>query len=99
MIIAIYNLRKYIIILWYDFVHCYYINRCDFMRSEAQKTADKKYRMKKLSDGTKKQINATLNIEDYNIIDDYCNNSGISKAQLIVSACKEYINNHPLDEV
>ena len=64
------------------------------MRTEAQKKADKKYRNKKLTDGTKKQINATLNINDYDIIDNYCKNSGMSKAQLIVAACKEYINKH-----
>ena len=61
------------------------------LRTEAQKKADKKYRNKKLSDGTKKQINATLNIDDYNIIDNYCKNSGMSKAELIVEACKMYI--------
>lgn len=61
------------------------------MRTEAQKKADKKYRNKKLNDGTKKQINATLNIDDYNIIDNYCKNSGMSKAELIVEACKMYI--------
>lgn len=64
------------------------------MRTDAQKKADKKYRNKKLTDGTKKQINATLNINDYDIIDNYCKNSGMSKAQLIVAACKEYINKH-----
>lgn len=31
---------------------------------------------------------------DYNIIDNYCKNNNISKASLIVEACKEYINNH-----
>lgn len=61
------------------------------LRTEAQKKADKKYRNKKLNDGTKKQINATLNIDDYNIIDNYCKNSGMSKAELIVEACKMYI--------
>ena len=64
------------------------------MRTDAQKKADKKYRNKKLTDGTKKQINATLDINDYDIIDNYCKNSGMSKAQLIVAACKEYINKH-----
>ena len=64
------------------------------MRTDAQKKADKRYRNKKLTDGTKKQINATLNINDYDIIDNYCKNSGMSKAQLIVEACKEYINKH-----
>ena len=64
------------------------------MRTDAQKKADKRYRNKKLTDGTKKQINATLDINDYDIIDSYCKNSGMSKAQLIVEACKEYINKH-----
>lgn len=64
------------------------------MRTDAQKKADKRYRNKKLTDGTKKQINATLDINDYDIIDNYCKNSGMSKAQLIVAACKEYINKY-----
>ena len=64
------------------------------MRTDAQKKADKRYRNKKLTDGTKKQINATLDINDYDIIDNYCKNSGMSKAQLIVVACKEYIKNN-----
>ena len=66
------------------------------MRTDAQKKADKRYRNKKLTDGTKKQINATLDINDYDIIDNYCKNSGMSKAQLIVAACKEYIKNDAL---
>ena len=66
------------------------------MRTDAQKRADKKYRNRKLNDGTKKQINATLDINDYDIIDNYCKNSGMSKAQLIVAACKEYIKNNAL---
>ena len=64
------------------------------MRTDAQKKADKRYRNKKLTDGTKKQINATLDINDYDMIDNYCKNSGMSKAQLIVAACKEYIKNN-----
>jgi len=64
------------------------------MRSEAKKKADKKYRQKKLSDGTKKQINATLDIEIYNMIDDYCKVNGISKASMITNAVKYCIENH-----
>lgn len=64
------------------------------MRSEAQKKADKKYRQKKLTDGTKKQINATLDADVYNMIDDYCKNNDISKASLIVSAIKYCIENN-----
>ena len=64
------------------------------MRTEAQKRADKKYRRKKLNDGTKKQLNITLDTDNYNMIDNFCNVVGISKAQLIVAACKEYINKH-----
>ena len=58
------------------------------MRSEAQKKADKKYRTKKLTDGTKKQINATLNIDDYNMIDQHCAAAGMSKAAFIVAAAR-----------
>lgn len=64
------------------------------MRSEAQKKADKKYRQKKLTDGTKKQINATLDIEVYSIIDEYCKANGISKASLITNAVKYCIENN-----
>lgn len=64
------------------------------MRSEAQKKADKKYRQKKLSDGTKKQINATLDIEIYNMIDEYCKSNDISKASMIANAVKYCIENN-----
>lgn len=67
------------------------------MRSDAQKAADKKYRCKKLSDGTKKQINATIDSADYVVIDDFCNSHGISKAKLIVTACMDYIDRYNND--
>ena len=41
-----------------------------------------------------KKIQANIKPDDYKMIDDYCKNSGISKAQLIVAACKEYIKNN-----
>lgn len=41
-----------------------------------------------------KKIQANIKPDDYNMIDDYCKASGMSKAQLIVTACKEYINKH-----
>ena len=41
-----------------------------------------------------KKIQANIKPDDYKMIDDYCKNSGMSKAQLIVEACKEYINKH-----
>ena len=41
-----------------------------------------------------KKIQANIKPDDYKIIDDYCQKSGISKAQLIVAACKEYIKNN-----
>ncbi len=64
------------------------------MRSESQKKADKKYRYKKLSDGTKKQINATVNTEDYNIIDNFCKEHNISKAYLLINSAKYCIENN-----
>lgn len=62
--------------------------------SEAKKRANEKYRKKKLSDGTKKQINATLDIDDYNMIDNYCSAIGISKSQLIVKAIRYCIDHN-----
>ena len=41
-----------------------------------------------------KKIQANIKPDDFRMIDDYCQNSGMSKAQLIVAACKEYINKH-----
>ena len=41
-----------------------------------------------------KKIQANIKPDDYDIIDNYCKNSGMSKAQLIVAACKEYIHRH-----
>ncbi len=64
------------------------------MKTEAQKKADIKYRNKKLHDGTKKQINATLDIEDYTVIDEHCTANNISKAKFIVAACKYCIDNN-----
>ena len=43
-----------------------------------------------------KKIQANIKPDDYKMIDDYCKNSGMSKAQLIVAACKEYIKNNAL---
>lgn len=41
-----------------------------------------------------KKIQANIKPVDYDIIDSYCKNSGMSKAELIVRACKEYINKY-----
>ena len=41
-----------------------------------------------------KKLQANIKPADYDIIDNYCKNSGMSKAQLIITACKEYINKH-----
>ena len=43
-----------------------------------------------------KKLQANIKPADYAMIDDYCKNSGMSKAQLIVAACKEYIKNNAL---
>lgn len=40
------------------------------------------------------KIQANIKPDDYQIIDDYCKNTGMSKAQLIVAACKAYIEMH-----
>ena len=41
-----------------------------------------------------KKLQANIKPDDYQMIDDYCKDSGMSKAQLIVAACKEYIKNN-----
>lgn len=63
------------------------------MKTESAKEAQKKYQ-NRIRTTTKAQLNCTIDRNNFDIITDYCNNSGMSKAQLIVEACKEYINNH-----
>ncbi len=41
-----------------------------------------------------KQLNINIKPEDFDLIDAYCTSTGISKAQLIVKACKYCINNN-----
>lgn len=41
-----------------------------------------------------KKIQANIKPDEYVLIDNYCNASGMSKAKLIVEACKEYIERH-----
>lgn len=40
-----------------------------------------------------KQLKANLKPADYDLIDNYCKNSNISKAQFIVKCCKYVIDN------
>ena len=40
-----------------------------------------------------KQLKAFIKPNDYNLIDDYCKAKNVSKANLIVKACKYVINN------
>ena len=48
----------------------------------------KEYRKRK----TLKQLKADIKPEDYTIIDSYCKDMGISKAQFIVKCCKYCID-------
>ena len=57
--------------------------------SEAHIKASNKYNAK-----TYKQLKINIRPSDYDIIDNYCKDNNISKASLILNACKEYINNH-----
>ncbi len=61
------------------------------MRTEAEKRAHRKYQ-NKVRNTTKAQLNCTIDRTDYNMIDNYCKEKGISKAQFIVTACKKYID-------
>ncbi len=54
----------------------------------------KKIQAEKAYGRNKKQINATLDIEVYSIIDEYCKANGISKASLITNAVKYCIENN-----
>jgi len=58
-------------------------------RSEAQKRADKKYNAK-----TYRNIQAAVKKAEYEMIDEYCKKTGISKARLIVEGCKMYMRAH-----
>lgn len=65
------------------------------MNSEARIRANNKYKNKMLKNGSIKQLNLTLKGEVYQMIDNYSKETGISKAQLITDAVKEYISHHP----
>lgn len=66
------------------------------MKSEAEKKAQKKY-LNKVRTTTKAQLNCTIDRLDFDLISDYCKQSNTSKAQLIVNACKLWIETHPVD--
>lgn len=69
-------------------------------RTEAQKRADKKYRAKKMHNSTKKQLNVALNVDDFNMIDDFCKSMEISKPSFIAGACRYVIENQiPVSEL
>ena len=57
--------------------------------SKAHVTASNKYNKKNY-----KKIQANIQPDDYNIIDTFCKDNNISKASLIVKACKKYIDNY-----
>lgn len=59
------------------------------MRSEAQKRADKKYHAK-----TYRNLQMSVKIADYEIVDNYCKSANISKASFIINACKYCIDNN-----
>lgn len=64
-------------------------NNVNKKASAARIKANAKYNAK-----TYKQLNANVRIEDYNMIDTFCKNNNISKASLIVTACKRYIEDY-----
>ena len=63
--------------------------------TESEKKAHKKY-LNRVRTTTKAQLNVMIDRNDYDYITTYCKNIGMSKAQLIVTACKEYIKNNAL---
>ena len=64
-----------------------------FLRTEAQKRADKKYKEK-----TYKTFSVNARISDYEIIDKFCTDNNISKNQLLLKSAMYFISHKiPLD--
>ena len=63
--------------------------RSVYMRTEAQKRADKKYKEK-----TYKTFTVNAKISEYEKIEKYCNDNNISKAQLLLKAAMYIIDNN-----
>ena len=64
-----------------------------FLRTEAQKRADKKYKEK-----TYKTFSVNARISDYEIIDKFCTDNNISKNQLLLKSALHCISHKiPLD--
>lgn len=59
------------------------------MISAAKAKADKKYHATHY-----KRFGADIKIADYDYLDNFCRRTGISKAQLIVTACKKFIDEY-----
>jgi hypothetical protein len=66
-----------------------YIGGFIMSMTEARIKANAKYNAK-----TYKQLNAHIKIEEYERIEKYCNETGISKAQLILKSIKYCIENN-----
>lgn len=60
-------------------------------RTDAQKRADAKYHAK-----TYKSFTVNMRIPEYEALDEYCRNVGISKNQLVLMSCKDWIERHPI---
>lgn len=55
-------------------------------KSESQKAADKRYKAKNY-----KNLTVLIKPAEYDAIDKYCNNTGISKSRFIFWACNYFI--------
>ena len=59
--------------------------------SESRRKANAKYNAK-----TYKSFTVNMRIPEYETVDDYCRRAGISKNQLILISCKDWIERHPV---
>lgn len=80
---------------WCSVIYCEKsTNKGDEMSlSESRRKANAKYNAK-----TYKSFTVNMRIPEYEALDEYCRNVGISKNQLVLMSCKDWIERHPIGD-